>query len=209
MAVSERLALLRRLRGDLADELTALGVPSRQDETLEVLVPRVLQCLEGAGEGFAASLKPAWDVSYGCFSAGETVSLAGMAAIARAVRVTALTVTVTGKGVSALSAAGTGWTVSRSGDALTAQYRPGGVLLPAALAAALERLTLAGDGATPVTATVALRGLGFSGGTYPADGTASFSYVYHMTWELLGLVCPTWTELSGRTWRGVERFSKP
>lgn len=209
MAVAERLALLRRLRGDLADELTALGVPSRREETLEVLVPRVLLALEGTGEGFTAALKAAWDVSYGFFSAGETASFAGMAAISQAVRITALTVAVTGEGVSALSAAGAGWSVSRAGGILTAQYRPGGVILPSSLQAALARLSLTGDEATPVTASVTLSGLGASGAAYPAAGAASLICAYAATWRLLDLVYPTWADLEGRTWDAVERFSKP
>lgn len=125
MAIAERLALLRRLRNDLADELTALGLPSRREETLEALVPRVLLALEGTGEGFAAALKDVWDVPGGFFSAGESASLAGMADISRAVRVTALTVTAAGEGAGALTAAGAGWSVSRTGGALTARYSPG------------------------------------------------------------------------------------
>ncbi len=209
MAIAERLALLRRLRNDLADELTALGLPSRREETLEALVPRVLLALEGTGEGFAAALKDVWDVPGGFFSAGESASLAGMADISRAVRVTALTVTAAGEGAGALTAAGAGWSVSRTGGALTARYSPGGVILPASLQAALARLALTGDGVTPVTASVTLSGLGASGAVYPAAGAASLICAYAATWRLLDLIRPTWADLEGRTWDAVERLSKP
>ncbi len=209
MAVPERLALLRRLRSDLAENLTAVGVTALETETLETLVPKVLRALEGTGEGFTAALKGAWDVSYGYFSTGETVSFAGMATVTKAVRITALVLTVTGEGVPALSAAGSGWTVGKSGNTLTARYRPGGVIPAAAISAALERFSLSGDGATPVTASAALSGLGASGAAYSAAGTAAFSYAYGMTWRLMALVFPAWTDLEGQTWRAVENFSKP
>lgn len=208
MAVPARLELLRKLRGDLADNLTAMGVAASDTETLETLVPKVLRLLEGTGESFSATLKPAWDVSYGVFSTGETACFAGMAVISKAVRVTGLTVTVTGEGVSALTAAGTGWTSSRSGDTLTAVYRPGGVVTSRALSDALEGLSLTGDDVTSVTASVSLSGLGASGQAYPASGTAQLIYAYNMTWDLLQTFYPTWAALDGKTWVEATAFAK-
>ena len=209
MTLTQRLALLEQLRGDLADNLTAVGVAADRTQTLEVLVPKVLQVLNAAAEQFSASLKTGWSVSYGFFTTGETVSFSGLVTLNSCVRVTRLTYTVSGTGASALTVSGAGWTVSKSGSTITAVYAPGGVIPAETARQALGKITVAGDGKTAVSAKVTLKATGVSGTQYAASGTAAFSYAYGLTWKNIEAAGLTWSKLEGKTWSALEAWSKP
>lgn len=207
MALQARLALLEQLRQDLAHNIAALGVPASATETLEVLVPKVLLALSGT-EGFTASILPEWDVSYGVFSTGETVSMEGMVTVASASRIVSLAITVSGTGVSTLTPAGAGWDWTKAGNTLTGTFASGGVLTAQAIDTALGRVSFAGDGATAVSAAVTVAAQGASGAAYQVPGTAEFVYAYTMSWELLQTFYPTWAAMDGKTWDQLTTFTK-
>lgn len=209
MAVAERLVLLRDLRNSLAYNLTAMGVSASDTETLETLVPKVLQILNSSAEVFTASLAPAWDVSYGFFSTGEVVTIGEVITIAQATRINKLTLVISGEGVSVLSVASPGWEISRAGNTITAVYAPGRVVPMEEMEAVLDSFLVTGDDVTFVAADVTLSAESVGGTNFQATGTASFSYAYSMTWRMLEQVYPTWQELNGKTWSEVQVFHKP
>ncbi len=193
----------------LADNLTALGIASSAKEGADALLEKMLHILEHPEETFAAALAAEWDVSYGFFSAGETVRLGEVVTVSAAVRVTELRFTVTGEGVPTLTGTGEGWRFQLAGNTLTASFAPGGVLPMPAIRTALEAIALAGDGETHTVAGVTLSAVTASGAVLPATGTAGFTYAYSMTWALLPALYPDWRALDGKTWAQVEKFTKP
>ena len=209
MALQARLALLEQLRQDLAHNIAALGVSASATETLETLVPKVLLVLGGT-EGFTASILPEWDISYGVFTTGEIVSMDGMVTVTSASRIKALSITVTGTGVSSLNDAGSGWSWSLAGDTITGSYEPGGVLTLQGIMEAFDQVTFAGDGETSVQATVTASTQGVSGQWHGVQGAAEFAYAYIMNWQLLGEVYPTYgaAAATGKSWEELKVFTK-
>lgn len=194
----------------LAENLRAVGVAAEENETVEVLVEKVLLALEGDGPSFAATMRPEWDVSYGIFSTGEQVSFAGTVSVSEAVRIVKLTYTITGEGIEALTARSDLWNSSTTGGVLTAVYEPGGVIPLSRLQEVLDSYVLEGDGVTVIKGWVTLTATGADGSEFTADGKAYFQYAYNMTWALAGDVYGTWGEGSatGKTWTQAAVLDK-
>ncbi|MFR4200798.1 MAG: hypothetical protein ACLT09_06895 [Flavonifractor plautii] len=91
-ALSRCSEVLETLRQALAENLVTMGVEAAATGSLEVLVPKVLRIPQGdiSAEVFLASVLPAFDVSHGFFSTGETASFDGMCTISAVCKATAL-----------------------------------------------------------------------------------------------------------------------
>lgn len=207
-ALAPYVQLLTQLRADLAADLRYMGVDAADTETLQTLIPKVLQIAQGdtSQEVFQAELADSFNVSYGFFAAGEVASLAGMCTISAMCRVSALRVTVSGSQVNALTVAAPGWTVSR-GDDLVLEYP--GVTSRRAAEQALAAVRFEGDGQTPVAGVVQLCAVGESGQLLPASGRPVLRYEYGLSWSILESIGYTWGQLGDKSWAQLERTSKP
>ena len=216
-ALSRCSEVLETLRQALAENLVTMGVEAAATESLEVLVPKVLRIPQGdiSAEVFLASVLPAFDVSYGFFSTGETASFDGMCTISAVNKATALRLTITGVGATTLTLTGTGWTVETAAgeepeaDTLTATYAPVGGVFRVDGQAALDGVEITGDGETAVTASIQVSAVGASGTVLPATGATELRFQYKATWSTIEAGSPTWGDLEGRTWDQMEHISKP
>ena len=213
----QALKVLETLRQALAANLVTMGVEAAATESLEVLVPKVLRIPQGdiSAEVFLASVLPAFDVSHGFFSTGETASFDGMCTISAVCKATALRLTITGVGATTLTLTGTGWTVETAAgeepeaDTLTATYAPAGGVFRVDGQAALDGVEITGDGETAVTASIRVSAVGASGTVLPATGATELQIKYKATWSTIEAGSPTWGDLEGRTWDQMEQISKP
>lgn len=216
-ALSRCSEVLETLRQALAENLVTMGVEAAATESLEVLVPKVLRIPQGdiSAEVFLASVLPAFDVSHGFFSTGETASFDGMCTISAVCKATALRLTITGVGATTLTLTGTGWTVETAAgeepeaDTLTATYAPAGGVFRVDGQAALDGVEITGDGETAVTASIQVSAVGTSGAVLPATGATELRFQYKATWSTIEAGSPTWGDLEGRTWDQMEQNSKP
>lgn len=208
--VTPYLELLAELRGELAENLAYMGVEASDSETLQTLVPKVLQILQGdpAQELFTAEML-ALSPSYGFYSTGETAALAGVCKITLCNRVASASVTVSGSGVSALTVTAPGWSIARTASAVTLTRA---VSCRAELERALDAVTLAGDDSTEVLAQITVGVTFQSGESAAASGSAELKFSYQTNWKLFEeLYGYTWAELeaAGITWSDLETLGKP
>ena len=189
------LELLVQLREELAENLSYMGVEAEKSEPLKTLVPKVLQICQGdpSQELWSAQMQ-ALSPSYGFYSTGETVSLAGVCRITLCNRVAAARVSIRGSGVSALAVTAAGWSVSRSAGAIELTRA---VSCKAELEEALDRISIAGDDSTEVQAQITAGVTFRSGAAAAAGGSTTLRYSYATTWRLL-------EEVYGYTRRGLE-----
>lgn len=204
------LELLVSLRGDLAAHLNYMGVEASADEPLKTLVPKILQIPQGdpSKEVFSAQMS-AFDVAYDFFSTGETASLDGICSITLYNLVTALTVSITGSGLSALTVSASGWTVTRTSSSITLTRQ---VSCKADAEAALRTVRFSGDDATEINANISVKATFRSGATAAASGSTALKYSYQTTWDILqNAFGYTWRQLEADsiTWRKLEALGKP
>lgn len=203
--------VLEGLRQTLAANLVLMGVEASAAESLEVLVPKVLRIPQGdtSAEVFLASAKAAFDVSYGFFAAGEVASFDGMCTISAICRAASLRLAIAGAGAGTLSLTGAGWETETGADTLTAVYAPACGVTRLDGQAALDRVEIAGDGSTAVTAAIQVSAVTESGAVLPATGTTELRFQYKATWSTIEAGKPAWRDLDGKTWEQMERISKP
>ena len=202
-------ALLTQLRADLAGNLARMGVPATAEEPLQTLVPKVLQILQGDVDADVWSAVQIADFapSMGFFDRNETVALSGMAAVAKANRVTQLRLDVTGDNAQAATVAGQGWTRSDiTGGVRYAKSVSG--LTRFDLQAELDALTLRGDGATSMQLTLSVGAVCAGGSVFASTGTTAvvISAVTAgalsdagLTWAQMEAICPTWEKFDSLT----------
>ena len=88
-------------------------------------------------------------------------------------------------------------------------YAPAGGVTRLDGQAALDRVEIAGDGSTAVTAAIQVSAVTESGAVLPATGTTELRFQYKATWSTIEAGKPAWRDLDGKTWEQMERISKP
>lgn len=209
MSLTPYLSLLESLRDDLAANLTKMGVSASDTETLQTLVPKVLQIAQGniSQEVFVAQMH-AFSVSYGYFSTGEICHFTGICQIQYYNKISFLTVTISGTGLSALTVTAPNWTVTSSESAIT-MIMATGTRFDAQ--AALDAIMVEGDDATDVLATITVTATMESGTQISADSATELIFSYGMTWKVLEDIGYTWAALEAEnlTWTMLEEMGKP
>jgi len=215
VTTAQRLAYLGRLRDNLAENLSVMGVEASRTETLGSLVPKVLEILIGdqtvplfdftlLKDEIKSSIAP---TDYA--ESTEVLSFGGCASVARCNLITQIDLVFTAQEPITLRVAGEGWSsvAGSSGNEAIARYSM--TRATAAKAnAALSALSFTIEGSGPVNIVVK----GYYGQQiFTALGERQkVKAVVSDTnsWMVLEKACPTWNDLEGRTWEQIEALRK-
>lgn len=212
MTIADYLTKLVSLRDKLAYNLTLMGVAASNTETLEALVPKVLQILVGdttapvflcalTGE-FVSAAEP---TDY--FEPGEELALAGHYSLGGCNLMTAITARWTLAGDAGVALTGAGWVLSTPSEGrIEARYE---LAQPATFFAADTALgmlafSLTGNGGVKLTISAE----DAAGNIYPAEGELTAAVAKDATWAVLERVYPTWGDVNGQTWTEIEGKGK-
>lgn len=215
VTTAQRLAWLGRLRNDLAENLSAMGVEASRTETLSSLVPKVLDIIIGdqtvplfdftlLKDEIKSVIAPTDYVE-----SAEVLSFGGCANVARCNLITQIDVVFTSQEPIILRVAGDGWSSVAGSSSKEAAARYTMTRATAARAnAALNFLSFTIEGSGPVSISVK----GYYGQqVFNALGERqSVKVIVSNTnsWMVLESVCPTWNDLEGRTWEQIEAIRK-
>lgn len=216
MAIAEYLTKLDALRDDLARNLAYMGVTATADETLDVLVPKVLDILTGDPSAellkytinnaeLASTVRP---TAY--FGDGERVTFGDALTVNAANRITIIKIMITSVPVGlsqTFTVSGDGWT----GQVGTSNYVASFPLTRATRGKVIEALkafSLGFTGSDSGDCTLEVSAVAESGAEIAATGTISFKLRPFSTWEIAQAKYPKWTDVSGLSWKTVESLKK-
>ena len=212
MAIADYLAKLISLRDRLAHNLTLMGVNASSTETLETLVPKVLQILVGDTSApvflcsltgrFVSETAPTY-----YFEPGEALPLAGHYSLGGCNLMTAITARWALTGDAGVVLTGAGWVLSAPAEGrLEARYE---LAQPATFFSAdiaLEALAFSLTGNGSIKLTISAEDA--EGNIYPAEGELTAAVSKDATWAVLEHVYPTWGDISNQTWNEIASKRK-
>jgi len=215
VTTAQRLAYLGRLRDQLAENLSAMGVEASSSETLRSLVPKVLEILIGdqtvplfdftlLKDEIKSSIAP---TDYA--ESTEVLSFGGCASVARCNLITQIDLVFTAQEPITLRVAGEGWSSVAGSSEKEAIARYALTRATAAKAnVALNALSFTIEGSGPVN--IVVKGC-YGQQTFTALGERKLVKVIVSdtnSWMVLEKACPTWETLEGKTWEQIEALRK-
>ena len=210
--LNDYLVLLESLRDDLASNLRKRGVEALDTETLQILVPKVLQIPQGNPylgyfEGTLAKTHITnGDANYGVFLYGETVPFTDVFRITGYFKMASAVITLTGTGITAMTInAPDGWVVNKiSDESATLTLNTEEIQSAPWMMEFLNGITFSSESEAHVSAS--FKAIEVDTGTeYPIEGSCSWDIQLN-SWEHVEDTYPTMADLDVHTWDQVEHL---
>ncbi len=146
--------------------------------------------------------------TYGYIEPGETVSIDSNVSDGAAIRMSTVSVTVTGSPDVILT--GDGWTVSNlvQNGTVTGKVATHSVASIVSARELLSTLHISSLAAGAFEASITIGAVGISGIQYYGSGNVTLLYRDGCTWQVLQSVFPTWNDVDGKTFAQLQKLKK-
>ena len=146
--------------------------------------------------------------TYGYIESGEAVSIDENVSDGAAIRMSTVSVTVTGSPDVILT--GDGWTVSNlvQGGTVTGKVATHDVATIVSARELLSTLHISSLAVGAFEAAITISAVGISGIQYYGTGSVALLYRDGCTWQVLQSVTTTWTDVNGKTFTQLQELKK-